>query len=61
MLIFFGQGVIQMQMSALFVAKTNIEFFKIYSMSDMDRGEGREGRGIEPVLTFFWTREVNFS
>jgi len=58
--IFFGQGVIQMQTSALFVAKTNIEFFKIYSVStsDMDRGEGR---GIEPVLTIFGQGEVNFS
>jgi len=40
-----------MQTSALFVAKINIEFFKIHSVStsDMDRGEGRE---IEPVFTF---------
>jgi len=49
-----------MRTSAFFVAKTNIEFFKIYSLStsDMD-GEGEE-RGIEPVLTFFWTRGGQF-
>jgi len=47
--------------SALFVAKTNIEFFKIYSVStsDIDKG-GWERRGIEPVLTFFWTRGGQF-
>jgi len=41
--IFFGQGVIQVRTSALFVAKTNVEFFKTHSVStpDMDRGEGR--------------------
>jgi len=39
----FRTVVIQMWTSALFVAKTNIKFFKIYSVStsDMDRGEGR--------------------
>jgi len=38
-----GQGVIQMLTSALFVAKTNIKFFKICSVStsDMDRRKGR--------------------
>jgi len=43
--IFFGQGVIQMQTSVLFVGKTNIEYFKIYivSTSDMDRREGKGG------------------
>jgi len=52
--IFFGQGVIQMRTSELFIAKTNTKFFKIYSVStsDMDRGGG-EGRGFEPMLTFF--------
>jgi len=47
----FRTVVILKRTSALFVAKNNIEFFKIYSVftSDMDRG----GRGIEPVLTFF--------
>jgi len=44
--IFFRQDVISMRTSALFVAKTNIDFFNIYSVStsDMDR---REGRGEE--------------
>jgi len=48
-----------MRTSALFFAKTNIEFFKIYSMStsDIDRVEGR---GIETVLTFVWTRGGQF-
>jgi len=38
----FRTVVIQMRTSALFVVKTNIEFFKIYSVStsDMDRGGG---------------------
>jgi len=48
----FRTVVIQLRTSALFVVKTNIEIFKIYSVStsDMDRVEGR---GIEPVLTLF--------
>jgi len=52
--IFFGQGVIQVQTSALFVAKTKIEFFKVYSVStsDMDRGKGR-GEGLSQCLHFF--------
>jgi len=42
--------------------KPTSNFFKIYSVStsdisDMDRGEGR---GIKPVLTFFWTRGGQF-
>jgi len=45
-----------MRTSTLFVAKTNIKFFKIHSVSisDMDTGQ-REGKGreIEPVFTFF--------
>jgi len=47
---------IQVRTSALFVAKTNIEIFKIYSVStsDMDRGsDGIQGirTGLrEPVL-----------
>jgi len=45
-----------MRTSALFVAKTNIEFFKIYSVSTRT---GRR-RGIDPVLTFFWTRRGQF-
>jgi len=46
-----------MRTPALFVAKTNIEYLKIYSVSWQ---EGREGRGIELVLTFFWTRRDQF-
>jgi len=59
---FFEQGVVQMRSSALFVAKTNIEFFKIYGSvftSDIDRVRG--GERFEPVLTFFGLEEVNFS
>jgi len=46
-----------MRTSALFVAKTNIEFFKIYSVStsDMDRGE-RDCASAYIV----WTREGQF-
>jgi len=51
--IFFGQGVIQIRTSALFVVKTNIKFFKTYSVCTWT-GEGRE-----PVLTFFGQGEVN--
>jgi len=42
-----------MRMSVLFVAKTNIKFFKIYSVStaDMDREEGRE-KGLSQCLHF---------
>jgi len=52
-----------MRTSALFVAKTNIKIFKIYSVStsDMDSGKGWRGREIEPVLTFFGQGEVNSS
>jgi len=56
--IFFEQGVIQMWTSALFVAKTKIKFFKIYSVSTSE-GTG-ERRWIEPVLIFFWTRGGQF-
>jgi len=42
-----------MQTSAIFVAKTNIEFFKIYSVSTsgMDREEGR-GEELSQCLHF---------
>jgi len=43
-LIFFGQEVIQMRTSAFFIAKTNIEFFKFYSVSTSDMDRGREER-----------------
>jgi len=44
---FFGQGVIGCRStSALFVAKTNIEFLKIYSVFTWT-GRGGEGRGGE--------------
>jgi len=60
--IFFGQGVIQMRTSKIFFAKTNIEFFKIYSVStsNMDKGEGR-GKRLSQCLHFFGQEEVNFS
>jgi len=47
----FWTGVIQMRTSELFVAKTNIEFFLICSVStsDMDRGRGE---GLNHCLHF---------
>jgi len=60
--IFFGKGVIQMRTSALFVAKTNIKFFKIYSVSksDINRGGGG-GEGLSQYLHVFGQRKVSFS
>jgi len=53
-----------MRTSALFVAKTNIDFFKIYSMSTsdmMDRGEGRREELSQCLRFFGQGEEVNFS
>jgi len=50
-----GEGVIQMRTSALFVAKTNIKFFKIYSVSTWTGG-----RGIGASADIFWTRGGQF-
>jgi len=43
-----------MRTSARFVARTNIEYFKIYSVSttDMDRGE-EKGEDLSQCLNFF--------
>jgi len=54
----FRTVVIQMRTFALFVAKTNIKFFKVYIVCPHLTWTG--GRGIEPVLTFFRTREGQF-
>jgi len=50
-----------MRTSALFVAKTNIEFFKIYSVStfDMDRGDER-GEGLGRAYIFLDKRRSIF-
>jgi len=60
---FFGQGegVIQMRTSALFVAKTNIEFSKIYSVILLSTWTGERGEGLSQCLHFFGQEEVNFS
>jgi len=49
-----------MRTSALFVAKTNTEFFKIYSVSTSDMDRGRGG-GLSQCLHFFGQGEINFS
>jgi len=47
----FRTVVIQMRTSALFVAKSNIKFFKINSMSTSDMDSGR-GEGLSQCLHF---------
>jgi len=56
-----GYQVIQMRASALFLAKTNIKFFKKFIVCPhLTWTGGRRGERIEPVLTFFWTRGGQF-
>jgi len=62
---YFSDMVIQMRMSALFVAKTNFKFFKIYIVSTSNMAGWGEERGklfsqCLPVH-FFGQGEVNFS
>jgi len=45
-----------MRTSALFVAKNKHRIFQNFLCVHMDRW----GRGIEPVLTFLWTRGGQF-